>query len=81
MDSDAAAYGRRHARILLLADENRDDGGRTDSDIASILGIGVSTVERVRRRQKNRKPRSLDGAGEVRLVALACSQPPEGQVR
>jgi len=38
---------RRHAQILLLADEERDDGGRTDSAIASILGIGVSTAERV----------------------------------
>ena len=27
VDSGAAAYRRRHARILLLADEGRDDGG------------------------------------------------------
>ncbi len=93
VDSGAAAYRRRHAQILLLADEERDDGGRTDSDIASILGIGVSTAERVRRRcveegigaalvrrrQVNRKPRSLDGAAEAKLVAIACSRPPEGR--
>ena len=93
VDSGAAAYRRRHARILLLADGSREDGGRTDSDIASILEIGISTVERVRRRcveeglaaalvrrrQKNRKPRSLDGEGEAKLVALACPQPPEGR--
>ena len=95
VDSGAAAYRRRHARILLLADGARDDGGRIDSDIASILEVGVSTVERVRRRcveegleaalvrreQKNRKARSLDGVGEAKLVALACSQPPEGRSR
>ncbi len=94
-DSRAAAYRRRHARILLLADEDRDDGGRTDCDIASILEIGKSTVERVRRRcveegleaalvrreQRNRKARSLEGGGEGRLVAIACPQPPEGRSR
>ncbi len=95
VDSGAAAYRRRHARILLLADEARDDGGRIDSDIASILEVGVSTAGRVRRRcagegleaalvrreQENRKARSLDGVGEGRLVALACPQPPEGRSR
>jgi len=95
VDSRAAAYRRRHARILLLADGARDDGGRTDPDIASVLGIGVSTVGRVRRRcagegpgaapgrrhQRNRKPRSPGGAGEARPVAIACSRPPEGRSR
>ena len=32
-----------------------------------------------RRRQVNRKPRSLDGAAEAKLVAIACSRPPEGR--
>lgn len=86
---------RRRARILLLADRARDGGGRTDGDIASILGVGTATVERVRRRcveegleaalerrvQKNRKKRLLDGAGEAKLVMLACSEPPEGCAR
>ena len=34
-----------------------------------------------RRTQVNRKPRKLDGAGEAKLVALACSAPPEGHAR
>ncbi len=94
-DSGAAAYRRRHARILLLADEDRDDGGRADCDIAPVLETGRSTAGRVRRRcagegleaapgrreQGNRKARSLDGGGEGRLVALACPQPPEGRSR
>ena len=34
-----------------------------------------------RRKQVNRKPRKLDGAGEAELVALACSAPPDGHAR
>ncbi len=95
VNGKAAAHRRKHAHILLLADEDREDGGRTDADIASVLGVGPSTVERVRKRcveegleaalerrkQVNRKPRKLDGAGEAKLVALACSAPPEGYAR
>ena len=72
-----------------------EDGGRTDADIASVLGIGTATVERVRRQcvldgleaalerkaQLNRKRRTLDGAGEAELVKLACSSPPDGRAR
>ena len=45
-----AAYKQTHARILLMSDESRGDGGMKDADISSALGIGVSMVERVRRR-------------------------------
>ena len=86
---------RRRAHLLLLADRGRADGGRTDADIASVLGIGTATVERVRRQfvmegleaalerkvQANRKPRLLDGGGEAKLTMLACSEPPPGQAR
>ncbi len=89
-DSSAAAYRRRHARILPLT-----DGGRTDCDIAPVLEVGVPAAGRVRRRcagegleaalvrrgQRNRKARSLDGGGEAKPVALACPQPPEGRSR
>ena len=36
-----------------------------------------------RKRQKNRgsRPPKLDGAGEARLIALACGPPPEGRAR
>ena len=86
---------RRRAHILLLADEGRADGARSDADIADILGAGTATVERVRRQctmegleaalqrkvQANRKPRLLDGKAEARLTMLACSEPPEGHAR
>ena len=85
----AAAYRQTHARILLLCDENQADGAMKDEDIARALQVGTATVERVRRRcveeglgrrqQLNRRQRKLDGAGEARLIALTCSQPPEGR--
>ena len=89
----AAAYKQTHARILLLSDENQAEGAMKDQEIARSLGVGISTVERVRRRcvdegvgsalgrkeQVRRRQKSLDGAGEAHLIALACSQPPEGR--
>ncbi len=50
VDSGAAAYRRRHARIPPLADGARDDGGRTGSGIAPVLETGVPAAGRVRRR-------------------------------
>ena len=46
----AAAYKQTHARILLMSDESRSDGGMKDADITSALGVGQSTVERIRKR-------------------------------
>ena len=39
-----------HARILLMNDKSRPDRGMKDADIYSVLGVGLSTVERVRPR-------------------------------
>ena len=89
----AAAYKQTHARILLLCDENQADGAMKDEEIARALKLGTATVERVRcrgveegleaalgrRQQLNRRQRKLDGAGEAQLIALTCSQPPEGR--
>ncbi len=94
VDGTGAAW-RRRAQILLMADEGRDDGKLRDVDIARGLGIGASTVERLRKRcvlegleaalrrreQENRRPKLLDGAKEVKRVTLTCSSPPEGCVR
>ncbi len=77
----------RRAWILLLAEE-----GRTDMEIASFLGSAVTTVERVRKRfveesleaalSERPRPgaaRKLDGRQEAFLMALACSDAPEGK--
>lgn len=81
-----------HARILLLADCNRED--RTDVEIVDALGCGLRTVERVRKLfvtegleiATSRRPQPLRPGKvkikenlEQRLVSLACSDPPEGQ--
>ena len=71
-----AAYRQTHARILLACDEAQEDGSATDEEIASVLKVGVSTVTRVRRRQ-----RLLDGEAEAHLVALACGKRPQGQAK
>ena len=82
----------RRARILLLADENRADGAWKDAAIVQALGVHQRTVERVREqcvelgveaalnhtRPKKTRSKVLDGAGEARLVQLACSEAPDG---
>ena len=89
----AAAYRQTHARILLLSDEAQGDGAMKDEEIARSLQIGSATVERVRRRcveegveaalgrreQLRRRPKKLDGQREAHLIAIACSEPPEGR--
>jgi transposase len=81
------------ARILLKADADGD--GWADDRIAQALDTSVATVARVRKkfvqqgpeaavqrkRPTGRQYRKLDGAQEARLLALACSPPPEGQAR
>ena len=88
-----AAYKQTHARILLMSDESRPDGGMTDAEISRALGVGLSMVERVRRRcveggiesalnrkrQLRRRQKRLDGEGEAKLIAIACGEPPEGR--
>ena len=88
-----AAYKQTHARILLMSDESRADGGMTDAGISSALGVGLSMVERVRRRcvedgiesalnrkkQLRRRQKRLDGEGEAGLIAMACGEPPDGR--
>jgi transposase len=80
------------ARILLKADVEAD--GWTDDRIAEALNASPATVARVRKkfvergleaavqrkRPTGRQYRKLDGKAEARLVALACSKPPEGRV-
>jgi hypothetical protein len=90
----AAAYKIRHAHVLLKVDA--DGPAWTDEATAEAFGCHLNTVRNLRERfadgglaaalsrkkQKapSRKP-SLDGAGEARLIALACSAPPEGRSR
>lgn len=79
-----AARKLTRARILLLSDE-----GRTAEEIAEVLSVGTSTVERIRRRCGEAgvaaalvdRPRpgaqlKRDERAQARLIAEACSTPP-----
>lgn len=89
----AAARKLTHARILLKADCNAEQGGWTDQAIHEALDVSLATIARVRQAfveqgldaALNPKPdsqvrlRKLDGSAEAHLIALACSQPPQGR--
>ena len=92
----AAARKLTHARILLLADASPDGPARADADIEQVLGVGVSTIHRVRQRfvlesfDAALSPRpsptrpqkvKVQGAVEHALLELACSDPPKGRSR
>lgn len=77
----------RRAHILLKANE-----GLRDEEIADQLRCGASTVQRTRQRYveegfesalrdkpKAGKPEKLTSKAKAHLVALACSEPPEGR--
>jgi len=88
------AHARKllYARILLKADADGRDQW-TDERIAEAFEISTATVARERRRfcedglevalmpKKPGRPRRrvLDGRAEAHLIALSCSDPPEGR--
>lgn len=76
----------KRALILLKADE-----GLSDPQIMAAINVSRPTVERIRKRfvegglerALNEDPRpgqkrKLDGRGEAQLIAVACSQAPDG---
>lgn len=88
------AYKIKHAHILLQADQRRRNW--KDEKIAQSLGCHLNTVRNVRERfvkeglemalerKKQETPsrlKLLDGKKEARLIALGCSQPPQGFAR
>jgi hypothetical protein len=88
----AAARKLAHARILLKADQADGGPARADDRIAEAVEVSTDTAGRVRRwfveqgleaalaRKTQGKPgreRVLDGAAEARLLAVACSDPPD----
>jgi hypothetical protein len=84
------------ARILLKADVSEAGEGWRDSQIVEALDTNLSMVARVRQQLVeeglaavlSRKQRALpavapifDGEKEARLIALACSDPPQGRAK
>jgi transposase len=86
---------RQRARVLLKADQAEGGPGWPDERVAEFAEVSLSTVHRVRERfveegldaaihqrpSPQRQYRKLDGAGEAKLIATACSQAPEGRSR
>ena len=85
-----------HARALLLCDAGPHGPAWSVPDVAEALGITNRTIEHLKKRfvedgleaALERKPREkppreviFDGAFEARLIALACSDAPEGYQR
>jgi transposase len=85
-----------HARALLLCDAGADGPAWNVSDVATALGVTSRAIEHLKKRfvedgleaALERKPREtpprevlFDGAFEARLIALACSDAPEGRRR
>ena len=79
----------RRAQTLLLADE-----GCENKEIARVLGVAAETVKNTNKRyvkeglasalHERPRPgqrRKLCGREEAQLIALACSDPPEGRTR
>jgi transposase len=89
----AAARKIMHARVLLQANESQGIPAWTDKQISEAFGIHTNTIHGIRRRfvedglqaalerKKQDYPsrkRIVDGDAEARLIALRCSDPPEG---
>lgn len=84
-----SARATLRARVLLKSHE-----GWKDREIARDVGVHHTTVERIRARfaeggldralydaPRSGQPKKLDEKAEAHLVALACSDPPEGRAR
>ena len=86
---EVRARKMKRAQILLKADE-----GMKDKEIQSVLNTSRPTVERIRKRfvdgnldkalHDDPRPGSqtkLDGRAEAQLIALTCSDAPDGHER
>lgn len=90
-----AAHKLTRARILLQADQSPQGPAWSDERIHQALHVGRMTVERTRQalvevgleaaltRKKRAEPgnHKFDGSKEAHLIAVACSEPPQGQKR
>ena len=80
------------ARILLKADAGELGPAYADEEIKAALDVSLSTIQRTRKvfvlhglraalnpkARKASRPEKFDGEKEAHLIALVCSQAPEG---
>lgn len=77
----------KRARVLL-----KSESGLADQEIADQIDSAISTVERIRYRfskggieralydaPRSGQPEKLDTKTEAHLIAIACSDPPQGR--
>lgn len=90
-----SARSLRRAWILLKADQGEHGPAWSDERISEAYEISSTSVYQIRRRYYQRgmkgtvarkKPdrvyeRCLDGEAEAHLIAMTCSEPPEGYGR
>src|ERR1700745_3878985 len=93
-NGNASVKKHRIANALLKADESMGKG-LSDADIAKEVGISDRTVKRLREKyaegglekvfEKKFTPRlsrrKFTGDEEAKLIALCCSEPPQGYAR
>lgn len=91
----AAGWKLQRAQALLKCDEGDGGPAWADAKIAEAFDVTPRSLENWRKQALERGPlsllerkpqdrskfRKLDGAGEARLVQLACSTPPQGRSR
>jgi len=85
-----------HARALLLSDAGEFGSPWSVNDTAEALGVSTRTIEHLKKRfveegletaltrkSREKPPREItfDGAFEARIIAMACSDAPEGHRR
>jgi hypothetical protein len=90
----AAARSIKRANILLAADENNINGRNSEVSIAELFHVSKQTVHTVRKRyfeeglnaaigRKKRStppvPAKITGDVEARIIALSCSEAPQGR--
>ena len=91
--STESARKLTRSRILLKADEGKLGPAYADKQIKAAVEVSIPTIERTRKtfalegltaalhpkkRLKPPRPQKFDGDTEAHLIALACSQAPEG---
>ena len=87
-----AGYKIRHGQMLLKADQGKYGPKWSDVAIVESFGGHKTTVERLRQRfvlqglkaalerqKRSSREGKFDGEAEARLIALACSEAPEGR--
>lgn len=91
----AAGWKLQRAQALLKCDQSPEGPAWPDCEIANAFGCTTRSLESWRKQAVERGPLSLlerkprvptkppkfDGEKTARLVALACSQPPQGRAR